>query len=107
MSAPPASEPSTSSIAAPTTSSTQVTTSRGESARPIDRRAKHLAALSATGVPASVSGDSEVLTAQGMCNELVGGAAPEKPVDDLVRVDGVMTSDRAEAMPAAAEQAYR
>lgn len=113
--APPPSETSVSSNAVPTTSSTRVTASAsapvptasgGEAARPADERAEYLAALSAAGVPVSVSGDSEVLIAQGVCNELAGGTARAKLVDDLARMGGVMTPDRAEAMVAAAEQTY-
>ncbi|WP_170176381.1 DUF732 domain-containing protein [Lentzea flaviverrucosa] len=85
---------------------TPISTSDGEAARPIDKRAEYLAALSAEGVPVSVSGDSEVLIAQGICNELASGAARAKLVDDLARMGGVMTPGRAEAMLAAAEQTY-
>lgn len=112
---PLASRPSTMSSSAPTTSSTLVTTSAtasvpatsGEEAAPTsDKRAAYLAALSAAGVPVSVSGDSEVLIAQGVCSELADGAARTKLVGDLAGMGGVMTLDRAEAVVAAAEQTY-
>ncbi|MEV8441889.1 DUF732 domain-containing protein [Actinosynnema sp. NPDC051121] len=88
------------------TTSPVPTTSVEEAAVPGDKRAEYLAALAAAGVPVSVSGDSEVLIAQGVCNELAGGTVRAKLVDDLARMGGVMTPDRAEAMVAVAEQIY-
>lgn len=107
---------STPAASAPTTATTTTATASSDSSAPMtaapsvapatDKREAYLAALKSAGVPISTTGDSEVLIAQGVCNELGKGTSRAKLVDDLARMGGVMNETYAEATLSAAEQIY-
>lgn len=110
-STPAASPPITTTIATTTTatasSSSPAPITTVPSVAPVgDKRGGYLAALKSAGVPTSTTGDSEVLIAQGVRNELGKGTSRAKLVGDLARMGGVMNDAYAEAMVSAAEQTY-
>jgi hypothetical protein len=71
-----------------------------------ERRNRFLASLREAGVPVSLTGESEVLIAEGLCKAFAAGATEARLVEDMQSLGAVWTPESASAMVRSAGTHY-